>query len=413
MLQGALESANALRAMDTALQNTARAYDGAQLAGAYRDPASSSIRAAMSQPIASSVHLPSALGPGPQSPLGEFAEFVQDALAAIGVALPDADTGKIGAAEAAWVDLGSSLRRIRSEVDSSLHAAVSDGVPQRIRIASCRDAVARRIGDAASSADAMASFARALGDAVAKAWEEIGWLLAQMAAEIAIEIGVGVLLSSVTFGAGAVATIAKIAFTVARWAVRIAEVCGRLATVVRAALAAARLAARGGLRLATESVASGLASVAAGMGVDGVRSAVDPGHRAQEFGELLAGGLLGGAVGGAGRFGRTPSVGNQVASSVPGRMFASSEWRSLLESLPKGDQRTVRVVPTEHDLRELFTGMIEGAERLPPRGASIPDVFRHPDGTVIQWRTYSRSGGATIDIDVPGSTSKWKVHVAD
>ncbi|UOE42857.1 hypothetical protein [Agromyces larvae] len=73
VLQSALESVNALRAMDAALANTARAYDGAQLVGAYREASTSIYRAAEPQLIPASVQVPPALGPGPSTPLGEFA----------------------------------------------------------------------------------------------------------------------------------------------------------------------------------------------------------------------------------------------------------------------------------------------------------------------------------------------------
>ncbi|QEO14966.1 hypothetical protein FLP10_11460 [Agromyces intestinalis] len=246
-----------------------------------------------------SVRVPSALGPGPSTPLGEFAEFVQDALAAIGVVLPDADAGKIDAAQHAWTDLAVALRRHRAEVDQSLHIAVSAGLPQHARIASCRDAVARRIDDTAAAADSIAAYVRTLGDAVGKAWEEIGWLLAQMAAEIVLEIGVGVLLSTVTFGAGAIATAAKITFTVARWVLRIAEVCHRLTTLIRTALTAARLAGRGAAHLVKDSIAAGVAGVASQIGFNELRAATDPTYERQSLSDALAGGLIAGVVGGA------------------------------------------------------------------------------------------------------------------
>ncbi|WP_395245514.1 polymorphic toxin type 50 domain-containing protein [Agromyces sp. MMS24-K17] len=296
VLGGALEVVNALRSMDAALANTARAYDGAQLAGAYREPAASRFRAQTPSLVLTDPHLPSALGPGPTTPLGEFGEFLTDALAAIGVVLPDADPGKIDRAETAWTDLASALRRVRAELDTSLHAAVSTGVPQHARIASCRDGIARRIDTAAGAADGLAGYARALGDAVARAWEEIGWFIAQMVAEIAIEIGVGVLLSSVTFGAGAIATMAKIAFTVARWAIKIAEVCQRLTAVMRAALGVARISARGAAHLVKDSIAAGVAGVAAQIGYNELRAAIDPEFARQGFGDILAGGLIAAAV---------------------------------------------------------------------------------------------------------------------
>lgn len=54
--------------------------------------------------------------------------------------------------------------------------------------------------------------------------------------------------------------------------------------------------------------------------------------------------------------------------------------------------------------------MVEGAEQLPARGPKIPEVYRQGDGTVIQWRTASKSGGSTIDIFPPNSKGL-KIHV--
>lgn len=305
VLEGALGTVNALRAMDAALANTARAYDGAQLAGAYRAPSTSRFQAAEPSLVPTDANPPSALGPGPTTPLGEFGEFLTDALATVGVMLPDAAPGKIDAAETAWTELAAALRSARREVDAGLHAAVSPGVPQHARIAGSRDGIARRLDTLANAADGLAGYARALGDAIAKAWEEIGWLIAQMVAEIALEIGVGVALSFVTAGLGAVATAAKVAFTVGRWAIRIAEVCHRLAALMRGALAAARIPARGAAQLALHSVGSGISAVAAQIGYNEVRAAVDPGFDRQGLGEVLAGGMLAAAIPGVPGPGRT------------------------------------------------------------------------------------------------------------
>ncbi|UOE46134.1 EndoU domain-containing protein [Agromyces larvae] len=113
-----------------------------------------------------------------------------------------------------------------------------------------------------------------------------------------LEIGVGVALSFLTAGVGAAATAAKIAFTVGRWALRIAEVCRRLATLVRGALAAARITGRGAAHLVKDSIASGVAAVAAQIGFSELRAAVDPRYEPQNVGDILGGGLLAAAIAG-------------------------------------------------------------------------------------------------------------------
>ena len=57
-----------------------------------------------------------------------------------------------------------------------------------------------------------------------------------------------------------------------------------------------------------------------------------------------------------------------------------------------------------------FEKWTAGAERLPARGPKIPDVYKLEDGTVIQWRGASRSGGETIDI-FPTEGKGMKVHL--
>ncbi|MFJ7182309.1 hypothetical protein ACIQXA_39525 [Streptomyces massasporeus] len=63
-------------------------------------------------------------------------------------------------------------------------------------------------------------------------------------------------------------------------------------------------------------------------------------------------------------------------------------------------------------MRKAFEKWTAGAERLPARGPKIPEVYKPADGTVIQWRTSSRSGGETIDI-FPVGGKGMKVFLPD
>ncbi len=86
-------------------------------------------------------------------------------------------------------------------------------------------------------------------------------------------------------------------------------------------------------------------------------------------------------------------------------------WKSEFDNLPKGRQGHVREVPDEQTMRAAFDRWTAGAEKLPARGPKVPEVYRLEDGTVIQWRTSSASGGSAIDIQ-PGSGGKaLKVHL--
>lgn len=87
-------------------------------------------------------------------------------------------------------------------------------------------------------------------------------------------------------------------------------------------------------------------------------------------------------------------------------------WKSEFDRLPKGKQSHVREMSSIADMRRAFEKWTAGAERLPARGPKIPEVYELPDGTVIQWRTSSRSGGETIDI-FPVTGKGMKVHLPD
>lgn len=88
------------------------------------------------------------------------------------------------------------------------------------------------------------------------------------------------------------------------------------------------------------------------------------------------------------------------------------DWRSEFDNLAAGKQGHVRTVGDAQELRGMFDGWTAGAQRLPSRGAKIPDVYRLDDGTVMQWRTASQSGDETVDIFPPGSKGL-KVHIGD
>ncbi|MFB4194511.1 DUF6531 domain-containing protein [Streptomyces carpaticus] len=85
-------------------------------------------------------------------------------------------------------------------------------------------------------------------------------------------------------------------------------------------------------------------------------------------------------------------------------------WQEEFNALPQGRQPHVREAASTEQMRGLYDRWTEGATRMNPRGTKIPDVHRLEDGTVMQWRTSSASGGATIDI-FPLDGSPKKVHL--
>jgi len=104
-----------------------------------------------------------------------------------------------------------------------------------------------------------------------------------------------------------------------------------------------------------------------------------------------------------------------AANTVPEVVGPARSTELVLDSfrgLGPAKQKTVRTVGSVDEMRSTFEAWSVGAERLPARGAKVPDVYRLPDGGVIQWRTGSGTGGPTIDI-FPTSGAARTVHLAD
>ena len=99
-----------------------------------------------------------------------------------------------------------------------------------------------------------------------------------------------------------------------------------------------------------------------------------------------------------------------AAPTVAGPARSTDDLLRSFGSLSAGNQKHVRTVSSQAELRQTFEAWAVGAQRLQARGPKVPDVYRLPDGTVLQWRTGSKSGGSTIDI-FTGDVRPRKVHV--
>ncbi|MGW3201457.1 polymorphic toxin-type HINT domain-containing protein [Streptomyces sp. NPDC001118] len=86
------------------------------------------------------------------------------------------------------------------------------------------------------------------------------------------------------------------------------------------------------------------------------------------------------------------------------------KWKAEYDALSNGKQKHVKEIPTAAELRKTFERWTKDAQRLPARGPKIPDVYKLPDGTIMQWRASSASGGETIDI-FPVTGKGRKVHL--
>ncbi|MFK0295647.1 hypothetical protein ACIQU6_34985 [Streptomyces sp. NPDC090442] len=66
---------------------------------------------------------------------------------------------------------------------------------------------------------------------------------------------------------------------------------------------------------------------------------------------------------------------------------------------------------TTDEMRTLFDKWAKGQKRVAGSGEKIPDRFITDDKTMIQWRTESDSGGATIDIFPSNPKSRAERHL--
>ncbi|MEZ5212349.1 hypothetical protein [Gordonia sp. (in: high G+C Gram-positive bacteria)] len=87
--------------------------------------------------------------------------------------------------------------------------------------------------------------------------------------------------------------------------------------------------------------------------------------------------------------------------------------RGIVDKLPKGSAKNPkkdnREVPTDEAMQRLFDEISEGGETV--RVGNYPGrQVRMPDGTLVQMREDSSSGGRTIDINYPDGFEQ-KIHL--
>ena len=124
----------------------------------------------------------------------------------------------------------------------------------------------------------------------------------------------------------------------------------------------------------------------------------------------LALSLVSGGAAASTRLGRALRVVNGHRTPV---LPAARPWGDLVAGLELSDRsRIVRMVLDEAELRSLFWEMTELGESLPPNSPKLSEVYRLPDGTRIQWRPTSGSGGPTVDI-FPAEGDRVKIHVTE
>lgn len=247
--QGVLDNVagvvNMLRGFDANLQATARAYKQAEMIGAGHDPSGCSISKPDAMTAVTANSVPGSLGPGWPGPLGEFQEFLESALATIGVRIPTGDTGKLQSAADAWENLSYALIDANSALSGTLTGLSAMDIPQNATIQSSKSSIETFVRDVKTGSDALLGACVKFKQDIENMREELAAFLAQMAAEIALDIGITVALGVLTAGLGAAAGAGKIMLTVVKWANKIATLIRRLQELTRGTSMLMRVALRG------------------------------------------------------------------------------------------------------------------------------------------------------------------------
>lgn len=132
--------------------------------------------------------------------------------------------------------------------------------------------------------------------------------------------------------------------------------------------------------------------------------------QARRGGAVLGGFVLGQVAGVAlpALLGRACAA-DTAAAANNGVAVVARSVDDVVSGLPRGAQRTVRIVPDEAVLRATFADLTKGGTPAAWKNYN-GQVFEMANGTQIGLRAYSRSGDATIDIRVPGQ-SAIKIHI--
>jgi hypothetical protein len=284
---------NVLKAFDAMLDTTGTIYKSAQMVGAGQNPgtASSSSFSPLDAPS-----LPSSLGAGWPGSLGEFQEFIEDALSAIGVRLPTGDTGKLETGSQAWKQLADALRSSRSSVSGAFDGVLASDIPQKNEILSVRSTVMEWMTDTAGTADELSEALSTLKKNIEDTREELAMFLAQMAVELAVDLGLTAVLSVALPGIGTLLGGGKAAATIAKWVMKIAELIHKLRILNR--IPATRLAAmiRTGLKeVSIGTVSSTISSAGVGTAFTAIKGEA---ITAKGVFSMAAGGFVGGMAGG-------------------------------------------------------------------------------------------------------------------
>ena len=266
MLKGGTTLAQAVASFEAHVLGLAAAYRAMELAGA--EPASNRYAGMTATTISGSApHAGSALGDeGLGTPCGEIMEWIENFLKdAAGIVIPTADTGKVTTAASAWSAFSSDLTAASSSLSASLPATLASEFPQSGAVSAARDKLVEMLDGLSTDAGAISAGCTDYANNVEAIRGELRAMLGQLALEVAIDIGVGVALSFFSFGAGALAGIAKAATTVARWIPKLLSVINRLKALIQTSKRLMALMRRAAIEAIESTVSGTVASAGASL----------------------------------------------------------------------------------------------------------------------------------------------------
>lgn len=257
MLQGGKTLAQAVASLEAQVIGLAAAYRAMELAGA--DGGANPYLGMSATTISGSVpHAASALGDEQRgTPQGEIMEWIENFLKdTAGIVIPTADTGKVSNAASAWSTFSGDITSASSTLSAALPATLASEFPQSGDVSAVKSKLVELLDGFSTDADAISQGCTDYATNVETIRGELRAMLGQLALEVAIDIGIGVALSFFSFGAGALAGVAKAAATVARWIPKLLSVINRLKTLIQSSKRLMALMRRAAIE-AIESTVSG------------------------------------------------------------------------------------------------------------------------------------------------------------
>ncbi|WP_420365708.1 hypothetical protein AAEP80_01730 [Curtobacterium sp. L3-7] len=407
-----------LAAFETLLAGTGSAYKDAEIASAGQQGGSGI--AIPSSDFAVATDLPSSLGAGWPGGWGKVEDVLQDALRAIGVQLPQGDPDKLSSAAESWNSYESSLRTASNRLSGGLAQVNAADIPQKATILAAKQTMSGHIGTAADAATGAAASLKQIKANYDQAAEEIRSMIEQLLAELAVDVGISIALSFVTFGLGALAGAANGARLVITWANRIAGVIRKLALLnkihAEQFLKAANMLRKlehGSFvtRFTYETVKGTISGTAAPIIVNALHG---KGTSMNDIIATAAGSVVGGAFGGLGGAALS-RVGRGAASEAAGTV-APTFWKATAVEGAKSaatgavggaaggvtqDGLAAVMDPENHHFNVLQS--LAGGTVLGTVGGATIGAGSHAVSTGWHHVTgggHSAGGGGTVDVDV-------------